>query len=101
MRSRYCAYTARDSEYLTRTWHPDTCPPDLQTDPDARWLGLTIKATAAGGSHDQHGDVEFVARFKVTGRGYRLHECSHFERLHEDWVYVDGRLIEKPPRRRK
>jgi len=101
MRSRYCAYTLLENDYLRRTWHPKSCPSNLQTDPDARWLGLAIKATVAGSEHDQNGEVEFVARFKVAGRGFRLHERSRFQRLHGDWVYVDGTLIEKSPRRRK
>jgi len=101
MRSRYCAHTLLDTDYLRHTWHPATCPPDLQTDPNARWLGLSIKATSAGGEHDQTGEVEFVARFKIDGRGYRLHERSRFERLHSDWVYIDGQHIDKPPRKRR
>jgi len=101
MRSRYRAYTLLDTDYLRRTWHPATCPADLRTDPDARWLGLSIKVTTAGGEHDQAGEVEFVARFKLAGRGFRLHECSRFERLHGDWVYIDGRHIDKPARKRR
>lgn len=99
MRSRYSAYVLMELAHLRRSWHPDTLPADLQPAPDSRWLGLKIKAIEAGGASDQHGKVEFVARFKVNGRGHRLHEISRFERLNGLWVYVDGELIEKPQRR--
>jgi len=99
MRSRYSAYVLLDLAHLRRSWHPDTLPSDLKLDPDSRWLGLKIKASEAGGVDDQHGKVEFVARFKVNGRGHRLHEISRFERVGGHWVYVNGELIEKPQRR--
>jgi len=101
MRSRYSAFVLMDLAHLRRSWHPDTLPADLQPDPDSRWLGLKIKASEAGGADDDHGTVEFVARFKRQGRGHRLHENSRFTRFNGLWVYVDGELIEKPARRHR
>ena len=101
MRSRYSAYVLMDLAHLRRSWHPDTLPANLQPDPDSRWLGLKVKATNAGGPDDNHGTVEFIARFKLQGSGHRLHEISRFERVNGLWVYLDGELIEKPARRHR
>ncbi|WP_148715604.1 YchJ family protein [Chitinolyticbacter meiyuanensis] len=91
MRSRYSAYVLALEPYLLATWHASTRPLqlDLASDAPARWLGLTVK------HHEATGDtavVEFVARYKVGGRAYRLHETSRFVREGGRWFYVDGEL---------
>lgn len=96
MRSRYTAYTRGDADYLRATWHPITRHQDLTVDTTVRWLGLKIIATAAGGPDDQHGTVEFVARYKIGGRAHRLHEQSRFTREQGRWFYVDGDLEPTP-----
>lgn len=90
MRSRYMAYTLAQDEYLLATWHPDTRPLSLSFDPAQRWLGLKIKSWDAGGISDVEGTVEFVARYKVAGKAYRLHEHSRFIRSEGLWYYYDG-----------
>lgn len=90
MRSRYTAFVLGDERYLLETWHPDTRPGKLDLSGDRRWLGLKILATSGGGPEDTLGTVEFVARYKIAGRGYRLHEHSRFERTDGGWRYVDG-----------
>jgi SEC-C motif-containing protein len=40
------------------------------------------------------GVVEFVARYRIGGRGQRLHEISRFRREGKRWYYVDGQMIE-------
>ncbi len=90
MRSRYAAYVNGDSAYLLHTWHPATRPAQLTFDDSQRWLGLKVLRVERGGSMDDSGIVEFVARYKVDGRGSRLHEISRFARLGARWVYVDG-----------
>ena len=94
MRSRYSAYVLGLTSYVRQTWHPDTCPADLslQETPPRRWLGLTIRGSA---EHDpDHASVEFVARFKINGRAYRLHETSRFVRANGNWLYRDGDLYD-------
>lgn len=105
MRSRYSAYVLQRKDYLLATWHPDTRPARIDEDndgevgsegnvgagtPPTRWLGLTVKR------HQQqdadHATVEFVARYRVGGRGHRLHETSHFVREGGRWYYLDGEL---------
>jgi len=38
--------------------------------------------------------VEFVARYKLNGRAFRLHEVSRFARVDGRWLYVDGEIRE-------
>jgi SEC-C motif-containing protein len=94
MRSRYTAFVLQDLPYLLATWHPDTRPRNLTLDAGQRWLGLKIKRVEAGDVGDASGIVEFVARYKIAGRGYRLHEVSRFLYLNGAWLYVDGDLSE-------
>lgn len=90
MRSRYSAFVRGDSDYLLRTWASATRPEqlDLQEDPLPQWLGLEIKQ--APPPQGDEGSVEFVARYKVGGRAFRLHEASRFLREGGQWLYVDG-----------
>jgi SEC-C motif-containing protein len=90
MRSRYTAFVIGDAEYLLETWHPETRPRALQFDSEQRWLGLKVKRTARGLEGDGDGVVEFIARYKIAGRGYRLHEISRFACVDGCWLYVDG-----------
>lgn len=89
MRSRYCAYVLGLADYLLGTWHTSTRPARLEpNEPGLKWLGLDVK------QHTQldadHAEVEFVARSKLGGRAYRLHERSRFLRENGFWYYVDG-----------
>lgn len=94
MRSRYTAYVLGNEAYLLMTWHPETRPErlNLSEPPLPKWLGLTIK------QHIQEEDnlamVEFVARYKVAGRAFRMHEISRFEKVHGRWYYLDGSQLE-------
>ena len=94
MRSRYSGFVVRNEAYLLATWHPDTRPTRVRLDDEQRWLGLKIKATEAGQTPDAEGKVEFVARFKVNGRGHRLHEVSRFEKIDGRWFYLDGEHLD-------
>jgi SEC-C motif-containing protein len=90
MRSRYTAYTLRLEPYLLATWHPSTRPAtlDLNAEPQPKWLGLQVKRHRQ--SDDSHAEVEFVARHKISGRAWRLHETSRFVREEGLWHYLDG-----------
>lgn len=92
MRSRYTAYVLGDETYLLETWAPEYQPAELNLDPKQKWLSLKIKRTEAGGSNDDAGIVEFVARYKIDGRGHRLHEVSRFRRESGKWLYVTGEI---------
>ncbi|MCB1740646.1 MAG: hypothetical protein KDK91_09770 [Gammaproteobacteria bacterium] len=91
MRSRYTAYVLMRRDHLLRTWHPSTRPRLIQMDAGSRWLGLRIVACEDGGENDASGTVQFVARYKVGGRAFRLAERSRFVREAGAWLYLDGR----------
>lgn len=90
MRSRYSAYVLGLTDYLLATWHPDTRPTSLDLDADGatKWLGLEVRRHEIEDA--EHATVEFVARYRVAGRGHRLHETSRFVRISDRWFYVDG-----------
>lgn len=90
MRSRYTAYTLRREPYLLVTWHPGTRPAalDLNAEPPPKWLGLQVKRHQQ--TDDNHAEVEFVARHKIGGRAFRMHENSQFVREGGRWYYLDG-----------
>lgn len=94
MRSRYSAYVLGLEDYLRATWHPAMRPVRLGLDaaPRPHWLGLTVKAHTPLDA--THANVEFVARYKINGRAYRLHETSRFEKRDGCWLYVDGDICE-------
>ena len=94
MRSRYSAFVLGLEEYLLATWHPDTRPAGLELDaaPSPQWLGLVVKSYTP--LDDSHATVEFVARYKLNGRAFKLHETSRFERVGGRWLYVDGEVHE-------
>ncbi len=94
MRSRYTAYTRNREAYLLATWHHTTRPVSLEfaQQPSKDWLGLTIKSHMQ--SDIDHAMVEFIARYKINGRAYRLHEISRFVREQGVWFYVDGDILD-------
>ena len=92
MRSRYTAYVVEDANYLKETWHPEYRPDTVEAGRGQKWLGLKIRRTEAGGVTDDTGLVEFVARFKIDGKGYRLHESSQFVKANGRWYYTTGEL---------
>jgi SEC-C motif-containing protein len=92
MRSRYTAYTLLREDYVLATWDPATRPSALHLAEEApvKWLGLEVKRHQQQDA--EHAIVEFVARYKVHGRAYRLHEVSRFVRKDGRWFYVDGEI---------
>ena len=92
MRSRYSAYALGLFDYLRASWHASTRPPDLDEKDAAalKWLGLVVKRHVAAGDT---ATVEFVARYRVKGRGQRLHEISRFVRQDGRWYYLDGDVL--------
>lgn len=90
MRSRYSAYVLGLEPYLLASWHPATRPAalNLEEDSSTKWLGLQVKSYVE--TDPTHANVEFLARYKVNGRAYRLHENSRFEKIDGRWYYCDG-----------
>ncbi|WP_028267676.1 YchJ family protein [Arthrobacter sp. MA-N2] len=92
MRSRYSAFAVLDSDYLLRTWHPDTRPAVLELDPDIEWRRLDIVATRDGGPLDGEGSVEFAAHYRSGGERGVQREVSRFLRIDRRWYYLDGEV---------
>jgi len=92
MRSRYTAFALGAVDYLRSTWHSSTRPIEIAPNPAPTWIGLKVLATEAGGPEASEGWVEFVARYQIRGRAFRLHERSRFLREDGAWRYVDGVL---------
>lgn len=94
MRSRYVAYALGREPYLLATWHASTRPATLalESEPQPRWIGLAIRRHEV--QDGDHAIVEFVARYRIGGRAYRLHETSRFVRDDGRWFYVDGDIAE-------
>jgi SEC-C motif domain protein len=92
MRSRYSAYVLGHADYLLATWHASTRPDhlDLDAEPRPKWLGLEVKRHRVMGANEAI--VEFVARYRVAGRGQRMHETSRFVREAGRWYYVEGEV---------
>ncbi len=88
MRSRFSAFAVFDATYLSRTWHPNTRPQELDLDPGRRWTLLDIWGASGGGLFDTTGTVEFRAHYVEGGRRESLHENSRFVREDGDWLYV-------------
>jgi len=89
MRSRYTAHVLCDARYVLDTWYVATRPDvNVEFEPGTKWLGLEVRDHR--GVDATHAEVEFVARYRVGGRGVRLHERSRFVREDGRWYYVDG-----------
>ena len=92
MRSRYSAFVLGDEAYLLSTWHPSTRPQRVEFETGLKWLGLQVRRSSVPESG--HAVVEFVARYRIGGRGHRLHEVSRFRCEQGAWFYVDGDILD-------
>jgi SEC-C motif-containing protein len=98
MRSRYSAFVLCNERYLLATWHVSTRPDSVPFIKNQKWLGLSIVGTRVTG--DASAEVEFIARSRVSNASaVRHHERSRFAREDGRWFYVDGDLLERPPRK--
>ncbi len=95
MRSRYTAYARGDVDYVVATHDPKKRSPTLRESAakwaeSARFSGLEVVRTEAGGPEDKTGIVEFVATYVEDGTTHTLRERSRFRRSDGHWVYIDG-----------
>ena len=97
MRSRYTAYVVKDVNYLLRTWHSSTRPATIVSAEIPEWYGLHIVRTESGDENYNHGVVEFKAKAIYKKKIWNLHEVSRFAKENNQWLYVDGDMLESPP----
>ncbi len=95
MRSRYSAYALGKTDYIQKTTHPKSPHWEAEklewTKSIAHFCATTqfIKLEI-----DSHGEdwVAFQAFLKQNNKPFTLIERSHFERVHDQWLYVDGQI---------
>lgn len=93
MRSRYCAFVFKLSDYLQETWHQSTRPQSMNLEPSPEWTSLRILDHSTRGDT---GTVHFRAVYRLgDGWGY-LEETSNFAREGGRWFYVSGDTTEGP-----
>jgi SEC-C motif-containing protein len=57
----------------------------MDAEPASKWLSLEI-------INCDNDSVEFIARYKVQGKAYKLHEKSRFIYEDRQWYYIDGEI---------
>jgi SEC-C motif-containing protein len=97
MRSRYSAYALGKEAYLLSTWHASTRPTalDLDGQPAPKWIGLRVQRHEQ--QDENHAIVEFIARYKLNGRAYKMQENSRFVKENGRWYYVEGDIADGAP----
>ena len=91
MRSRYTAYARDNMTYIMETMKPpasDRYSEELaQVNKNITWLGLEV----VNAKHKtKTGQVEFIARYRLADREFRIHELSEFVFEQGKWYYKDG-----------
>jgi SEC-C motif-containing protein len=97
MRSRYSAYALGKEAYLLSTWHASTRPTalDLDGQPAPKWIGRRVQRHEQ--QDENHAIVEFIARYKLNGRAYKMQENSRFVKENGRWYYVEGDIADGAP----
>lgn len=102
MRARYSAHEKVEVDFLYASTHPD-----YRANYDhkgtrtwaekSEWLGLEIIGTTNGGTLDDSGNVEFIARFRDKGIIRSHHEKGQFTRMDDCWLFTEGVMVKSPP----
>ena len=104
MRSRYTAFSQGNVGHLVATMAPESSA-DFDaleaesTAAQSEWQGLDVRGVVDGGSDDDTGTVEFVARFTLKGEPRVHHELTACRREKGRWVCVGGEVNPKQPPR--
>ncbi|MEJ2154466.1 MAG: YchJ family protein [Desulfobacteraceae bacterium] len=99
MRSRYSAYVHVEMDYIYNTTHKDQRGQFNRKESEAwarktNWHSLEICRTESGGSDDQSGWVEFIARYRNKGKMGQHHEVAEFRKEEGTWYFYDGHAPE-------
>lgn len=99
MRSRYCAYSQNNANYIVNTWYfPDSQNQKLlfesikESFQNTQWIDLKIINTEDDLTNPSQGFVEFMAYFidRTNGQKHVIHERSRFILNDQRWYYIDG-----------
>ncbi|RJP90898.1 MAG: YchJ family protein [Desulfobacteraceae bacterium] len=102
MRSRYSAFVKEQIDYIYNTMPPAKRRDFNRAETEAwsknsEWQGLEILQTKDGGTGDEAGTVEFIARFLDKGNPVEHHEVAEFEKIDGQWFFMDGRAPKPAP----
>ncbi|HWM85054.1 MAG TPA: YchJ family protein [Kofleriaceae bacterium] len=102
MRSRYTAYALGVIDHIMATHHPQAGgdvdrKSTEKWSREAKWLGLDVVSTEAGGEGDETGEVEFIARYELSDTPLSHHERAQFRRHQGRWYYWDGAMVRPRP----
>lgn len=95
MRSRYTAHATKAFDYIFDTTYPDSRQEDDRKSTAAwskrlDWQRLEIRSIVDGGPDDDTGTVEFIARYRKSGKAFDHHEIAEFVRQDGRWYFKDG-----------
>lgn len=95
MRSRYTAHAIKSFDYLFGTTLPDSRQEEDRKSTAAwskrlEWQSLAIRNVEKGGTEDDTGLVEFIARYRKDGKAFDHHEIAEFVRQDGKWYFKDG-----------
>lgn len=95
MRARYSAYVLRNIDFIMNTTYPRSREDsDIEAmrswAENSQWLGLEILGTERGLVGDQHGKVEFKARYSMHNVPYLHHEMADFVFEDSQWYFKDA-----------
>lgn len=93
MRSRFSAFTLKNSSWLKNSWHTTTRPKQINFEDNINWLDLSIINTQL--IELNRGRVEFEARYLKNGKINAIHENSRFEKIAKQWFYIDGDYLKQ------
>ncbi|MCP3680506.1 MAG: hypothetical protein GY782_09765 [Gammaproteobacteria bacterium] len=102
MRSRYSAYALENMDYIEATMRGKALEAvqkiaDKLTGANRpRWYRLEIIDAPEVGENDTTATVEFIAYFRTGLLTHKLHELSYFEKINNQWFYVDGEHKNRP-----
>lgn len=91
MRSRYTAYKKDNLAYIAKT---QKAALESRSGAKIHWLKLEIVCTSLS-ADGQRGEVEFKAYYQHRGTKHVLHEVSQFSLENNQWLYVEGEILQK------
>lgn len=87
MRSRFSAFALQLSDYVKKSWHPDTRPEQIILEPGTLWQRLEILSAS---NNSKHGNVHFKAYYQENNQWHLLEETSQFLFENGHWLYHSG-----------
>lgn len=102
MRARYSAYATKNIDFvITSTLPASRSSSDFEAmrawAEQAEWSGLEVVSTNKGQGEDNQGEVEFIARYKLSGVSHQHHEKSLFIKKDDSWFFKDGTVLYSGP----